>query len=208
MRLVFLLSICVLPGAFAVAQETRPGPGETPAKADPSDKPLSLDLDTVTSAVLARMLAIPRFEEEVEVRDRYQEALDAHLRAAELECGATSSGPPRDDEMNRFSANPKPPSADFVAAGKLLFSRKKPRFFLYSVRREAVPERVVYVVRDGPVSEDARSSIPGTAWALVEKFADRGKAADALSRLERGFVTTDETPDTPRTLWAATGCGR
>jgi hypothetical protein len=169
-------------------------------------------MDRAISGVVARMLAVPRFEEEVEVRDRYQEALDAHLRAAELGCRVTSLGPPGDDDLNRFSANPRPPSADLVPAAKLLYQKLKeqrgePRFFLYAVRREDAPERVVHVVRDGPISEGSRSAVPGVVWELVEKFDNRGKAADALSRLESGRAATpDEEQETPRTLWAATGC--
>ena len=206
-----LLAALVLP-AWGVQDPPAPAGPPRPG-ARPPRQPRPIGLDEAMSEVLARLLAIPRFEDTVEVRDRYQEALDRHLRAADLACEVTSSGPPGDAEMNRFSANPKPPSADLLAAGELLgrkvkglFSQKKPRFFLYSVHREAAPERIVYVVRDGPVSEDVRSSVPGTEWELVDRFADRGQAVDALSRLDRGLAVTDEDSEAPRTLWAATGC--
>jgi hypothetical protein len=92
---------------------------------------------------------------------------------------------------------------------KGLFKKKRARFFLYSVRLKDAPARVVYVVRDGRISEGARASIPGTAWELVDSFSDREKAAEALTRLQRGFASTSaEGHDVPRTLWAATGCSR
>ncbi len=202
MNRVLLFLICLAAGA-AAAQETRE-PAEDPAE------PAAIDVETATSKILTRMLAVPRFEEEVEVRDRYQEALDAYLTAAALECEAPpAEGPPSATELDRFSANPKPPSADLLAAGRLLAGKRKegekPRFFLYSVRREEAPERVVYVVRDGELPESARSSIPGTEWKLVGRYSERGKAADALERLERGFASA-EGPRDPRTLWAAAGC--
>jgi hypothetical protein len=206
MRRAVIFLTCTLAGGATAARER-------PAPEDPSAEPMTIDLDTAFSRVLARMPWTPRFEEEVEVRDRYQEALDAHLRAAELKCGATSSGPPGPDEMNRHSANPKPPSADLLAAGELTFrklkgflTRKQPRFFLSAVHREDAPERVVYVVRDGPISENARSSIPGTAWELVARFVDREEAANALRRREAGRAATEGSQDGPRTLWAATSC--
>ena len=216
MRHLIVFLICSVSGAVAVAQETPGPPAGPPAAAPPTVQPLTINIDRAISEMVARMLAIPRFEEHVEVRDHYQEALDAHLRAADLGCGATASGPPAQDEMNRFRGARIPAHADLLAAGKLLgrkvkglFSRKKPRFFLYSVRRQDAPARVVYVVRDGRISEGARSSIPGTAWELVDSFADREKAADALTRLQRGFASTSgEGQDVPQTLWAATGCSR
>jgi hypothetical protein len=201
MRRLFLLLAGL--AAAAAAQEALT-PEEPPAE------PVAIDADTAISKILERMLVIPRFEEEIEVRDRYQEALDAYLAAAALECEApTSEGPPSAAELDRYSANPKPPSADLLAGGKALWRKVKgggkPRFYLYSVRREEAPERVVYVVRDGKVTEDARSSVPGTTWELVNRYSDRGKATDALERLERGFAKP-EGPRDPRTLWAATGC--
>jgi hypothetical protein len=198
-------------GAPAVVSPAPPSPstGTAPVAAPTPAAPLKFDMNRAIAEMVARMLAIPRFEETIEVRDRPQEALEAHMRAANLECGATESGPPSNDEMNRFREARMPPSADFRAAARLLhrkvkglFSPKKPRYFVYSVQRPATPERVVYVVRDGPVSEDARSSVPGTAWELVASFVDRRSAADAVNRLQRGSVATQNAP---QTLWA-TGC--
>jgi hypothetical protein len=206
------------PGGAPAATASVPpsaAPGRA-AVADRSARAPGIDLSTAISELVARMLETPRFEEHIEVRDRYQEALDAHLRAAELACGATESGPPSDGEMNRFRETRIPPHADLLAGAKWLnrklrrlFSAKTPRYFLYSVRRVCAPERVVYVVRDGPISEDARSSVPGTVWGLVASFVDRGKAADALNRIQRGLAESSAArQDSPRTLWAATGCRR
>ncbi len=200
-----VLFLTGLAAAAALAQEPRAG-DETPAE------PVPIDVDTAISRILAQRLAIPRFEEEVEVRDRYQEALDAYLAAAALECEPPpSEAPPTAAELDRYGANPKPPSVDLVAAGKLLLGKGKgsgkPRFYLYSVRRDDAPERVVYVVRDGAVTEDARSSVPGTTWELRKRYADRDEAAEALKRLERGSAS-EESSSGPRTLWAAAGCGR
>jgi hypothetical protein len=200
-----VLFLTCLAASAALAQEPE-------ARDEPPAEPVPIDVDTAISGILARMLAIPRFEEEVEVRDRYQEALDAYLAANALECEApTSEGPPTAAELDRYGANPKPPSVDLVAAGKLLWGKGKgagkPRFYLYAVRREDAPEHVVYVVRDGAVTEDARSSIPGTTWELRKRYSDRDKAAEALSRLERGSASA-ESSSGPRTLWVAAGCGR
>lgn len=172
---------------------------------------LKFDLNRAINEAVAHMLATPRFQETIEVRDPPQEALEAHVRAANLQCGATAAGPPSYDEMNRFRETKRPPTADLLAAGKLLhrklkglFASTKPRYFLYSVQRTATPGRAVYVVRDGPVPEDARWSVPGTTWDLITSFADRRTAAEALERLQRGSAA----PDAPGTLWAATACGR
>jgi hypothetical protein len=218
MRLLTVFLIHSITVGVAVAQET-PGPQAGPEKPTAATlQPLTINMDKAVSEVVARMLAIPRFEEHIEVRDQYQEALEAHLRAADLVCGATASGPPPQDEMNRFRGAQIPPHADLLAAGRLiakkvkgLFSKggKKPRFFLYAVRRKDEPTRAVYVVRDGPISEAMRASIPGTAWELVDRFAERDKAAEALTRLQRGVAfDSSKRDDAPRTLWAATGCSR
>jgi hypothetical protein len=207
------------PGAPApdVSEPAAPTPAEPAEAASPAEpgggEPLKIDLDRAISGVVARMLAIPRFEEEIEVRDRYQEALDAHLRAAALNCRATPKpGAPGPEELNRFGANPRPPSADLLTPvkvffGKLkgLFSERKPRFFLYSVRRDEGPQRVVYVVLDGPVTAGARYSVPGTTWELLAQYGDRDKARHALDRLERGAPIPRDGRG-HRTLWAATGC--
>jgi hypothetical protein len=137
------------PPGGAPAATTSVPPSAAPGRAavaDSSAKTLRIDLSTAISEVVARMLEAPRFEEHVEVRDHYQEALDVHLRAAELACGATESGPPSDGEMNRFRETRIPPHADLLAGTKWLnrmlrrlFSAKTPRYFLYSVRRVSAP---------------------------------------------------------------------
>jgi len=218
MRQLIVFLICVASGTIATAQEAAAPPAGPPAPAPPAAQPLTINIDRAISEVVARMLAVPRFEERIEVHDRYREAIDAYLRSADLACGASASRPPAQDEMRRVGGvqTPATPTADLLAAGKLLaekvrglFGKKTPRFFLYSVHRQDAPTHVVYVVRDGRISEGARASIPGTAWELVDSFADRDKAAQALSRLQRGFASTSgEGQDVPRTLWAASGCSR
>lgn len=180
---------------------------DTAAPEDNGKKPPLVDLETAISGVLTGMMAVPRFEEEVVVTDRYQEALDAHLAAAELGCEVARSGPPPShQELDRYGANPKPPSADLVAPARALgrkLSSHEPRFFLYSLRSQSAPERVVYVVLDGRVSATMRYSVPGTTWELRGEYEDRSDAAKALGRVERGEAP-DDAP--PRTLWGATGC--
>ena len=104
-----------------------------------------------------------------------------------------------------------PPSADLLAGGKWLLDKLKRRgaskggrYHLYSVRAKAAPGRVVYVVRDGAMSEDSRSSVPGTVWELVGRYADPGKAAEAVARLQRHGSA--EEPRSLQILWATTGC--
>lgn len=187
--------------------------GDAPVGADsPSGPPMS-HADRAIARVLARMLAMPRFGEEIVVTDRYQEALNAHLQAAARECQvARSDAPPSHEELSRYGANPKPPSADLLTPAKMLFrkvkglfSSGKSRFFLYSIRPDAAPERVVYGVFDSRVSATVRYSVPGTTWKLVGEYDDRTKAQDALGRLERGHAAIPDRA--PQTLWAATGCG-
>ena len=96
--------------------------------------------------------------------------------------------------------------ADLVAPARALgrkLSSHEPRFFLYSLRSQSAPERVVYVVLDGRVSATMRYSVPGTTWELRGEYEDRSDAAKALGRVERGESPDDEPP---RTLWGATGC--
>ena len=206
---VALVFLCLASG-FAVL--------ETPAQEKPSTAPppLKIDMGRAIGEAVARMLATPRFEEQVEVRDTYQEALARYFAADRLSCGATESGPPQQDEMNRFRTHPIPPHADLLAGFKWLHrklkgapARSAPRFYLYWVRLKAEPERFVYVVREGPVSDNDRAAAPGTEWELLASLADSTRAADAVTRLNRG----ESTPSTvePRravTLWAAPRCSR
>ena len=93
-------------------------------------------------------------------------------------------------------------------------SSKEPRYFLYAVRRKAEPgarpgggESVAYVVRDGAVPEDVRSSVPGTAWELIAGFVDRAEATEAFLRLQRGFGSpTRARLDDPLPPWVAATC--
>jgi hypothetical protein len=181
----------------------------------PETEPLKVDINQKIAELVAQILATPRFEEEIEVRDHFQEALDAHLHAAELQCGTTAAQSRSvHHELDRYGANPKPPSADLLTPAKLLFgklkglfSRNTPRYFVYSVRPDDAPERVLYVVLDGPISATLRYSVPGTSWELLAKYSDREKAADSLTRLERGDAPIrDADAATARTLWAATRC--
>ncbi len=196
------------PEAAADAKVQKPGP-VPPVE---SGTPLKIDIGKAIAEVVAKMLATPRFEEHVEIHDRYQAALNAYLGAADLSCGPSESGPPPYDEMNRFRGTRTPPSADLLAGAKWLYrklkgqgERKDRRYYVYSVGLRAAPDRVVYVVRDGPISEDSRSSVPGTTWELVGRFADQGKAAEAVSRLQRGMDTAEGAERSP-VLWAASRC--
>jgi hypothetical protein len=192
--------------------QTAPPAPSVPAGTPETGSPhLNVDIGKAIAEVVARMLATPRFEEHVEVRDRYQEALNSYLRASNLGCGATSSGAPPYDEMNRFREARIPPHADLLAGGKWLLGKLKRhgaskggRFYLYSVGAKSAPGRVVYVVRDGAISEDSRSSVPGTSWELVGTYADQGKASAAVARLQRGG-SADEVGRS-QVLWATTGC--
>ncbi|MFN8091971.1 MAG: hypothetical protein U0599_07095 [Vicinamibacteria bacterium] len=84
-----------------------------------------------------------------------------------------------------------------------------PRFFLYWVRSKSAPERFVYVVREGPVSENDRASVPGTEWELLTSFVDAAQAAETLARLQRG-ISPPSRPEASRGagLWAVPRCGR
>lgn len=193
------------------AQKATPAPVSVAGAPDSGTPQLSADVGKAIAEIVGRVLAMPRYEEEIEVRDRYQEALNQYLQASDLGCGATSSGPPPLDEMNRFREARIPPSADLLAGGKWLLDRLKRRgaskggrYHLYSVKAKAAPGRVVYVVRDGAMSEDSRSSVPGTVWELVGRYADQGKAGEAVARLQRHGSA--EEPRSPQILWATTGC--
>jgi len=212
--------------AFAVgalAQEASPSAPapkepEPPAAVSPAEPTphLKVDMGAIVAKAVAEILAAPRFEEQVEVRDRFQESLNRYLAPSGTACGATASGPPPPDEMNRFRAHPTPPTADLLAGLKWLHrkvkglsAQKLPRFFLYRVRSKSAPERFVYVVREGAVSENDRASAPGTEWELLTTFTDAGRAAETLTRLQRG-LTVPSRPDEPRgtALWAVPPCPR
>jgi hypothetical protein len=190
-----------------------------PQAVDPP--PLKLDIDKAVRDVLARQRAheLPHFEERIEVRDAYRDALEAHLHGAELECGASAWGPPTRYEMNGYRGSPIPVHADFTAGAKLLysmleglFSSKEPRWFLYAVRRTTQPgapgpDRITYVIREGRVPEHARLSVPGTSFDLIAGFRGRTEASSALRRLERGFPTLKRAhADDPPPPWFATPC--
>lgn len=214
-----VIAICV--AGSAMAQEkpesppapapSQPSTGSAPA---PPTAPLKLDIGRAVAEAVARILATPRFEEQIEVRDTYQDALGRYFVASELGCGTTESGPPQQDELNRFRAHPVPPHADLLAGFKWLHekirgvsARKKPRFYLYWVHLKAAPERFVYVVREGPISENDRALVPETEWELLTGFVDAAKAADALTKLQRR-TSTPSAPEQTRglTLWAARRC--
>ncbi len=216
-----------------------PRPQVLPAR-PPEPPPRSrIDIERAIADAIARnpTLALPHFQEEVEVRDVHQEALEAHLRGVDLECGASESGPPTASEMNPYRGASIPPHADFLAAGReiakglrKLFGSKKPRYFLYAVRRAvaapqpstagpaapsgvapAAPtpagESVAYVVRENPIAENARSSVPGTRWELVASFRDRETAVAALDRLQRGFTALQRAHEDGRLPpWVSTTC--
>ena len=203
------------PLAAASAQQTStPNPASESPLA-PSAAPLTLDIQSHVDEIVARELAkgLPRFEEAIEVRDRLQEAIEGHLRGVDLECGASESGPPTADETRRYRSTSIPPHADFLALGKVLYKGvqrligpRKPRFFLYAVRRGRA-ERVGYVLRDGPVSDSTRAAVPGASWELVASFRDRAEASAALRRLERGFATPQRAHEDGRLPpWVASTC--
>jgi hypothetical protein len=193
------------------AQKATPPPVTVAGAPDSGTPHLNADVGKAIAEIVARLLAMPRFEEHVEVRDRYQGALNSYLHASDLGCGATSSGPPPYDEMNRFREARIPPHADLLAGGKWLLDKlqrhgasKGGRYHLYSVSAKAAPGRLVYVVRDGAISEDSRSSVPGTRWDLVGRYADQGKASEAVARLQRHGSAGE--PGSSQVLWATTGC--
>jgi hypothetical protein len=222
MRVLALAVACTLATNVA-AQTPAPAPAaksdglareSRPEAAGPTAAPTGrIEIGHAVAEAVAKMLATPRFEEQIEVRDRYQEALDAMLRSANLECGATSSGPPTPDEMSRFDGREIPPTADLLAGLKWLHGKltkrespARPRYFLYSVHLRSTPARSVYVVRDGVLPDDARASVPGAEWVLVASYADRDAATKDLARLQRGAAAPDRPA--PPALWAASVCPR
>src|SRR5262245_45642229 len=98
------------------APTATPTPAPTPAPAPaqqivgpppPSDS-APMDLGTAIAGVVGRMLSVPRFEEHLEVRDRYQEALDAYLKSADIACGPKGGPDPTPyDDMNRVAGTSK-----------------------------------------------------------------------------------------------------
>ena len=146
-----------------------------PPPPEASDAQLKVDLATATAEVVGRMLSTPHFQEHVEVRDRYQDALDAYLRSADIGCGPRGGPEPTPyDDMNRVAGTSIPPHADLLAGARWLFHRAKKdsaasngRYYVYSVSMTSSPGRIVHVVRDGPIPENGRSRVPGTSWQLV-----------------------------------------
>jgi hypothetical protein len=209
---------CLMALLLAVAGgQAPPSPAPTPSTAPaqlagppkPSDA-IPMDLGTAIAGVVGRMLSVPRFEEHLEVRDRYQEALDAYLKSADIACGPRGGPDPTPyDDMNRVAGTSKPASADLLAGMKWLFHKGKKdgsdangRYYVYSVSMLSTPGRIVHVVRDGPISENSRSLVPGTSWQLVGRFADQSRAAEAIGRLQRGESVQTQS----HVLWAASRC--
>jgi hypothetical protein len=199
------LSVDVAPAAgqpaSAPAEAKPPAPDPTPTPKPPR---LRLDLDRHVDAVVKRHDdGKLRFEDRIEVTARAQEALEALLRGAELACSPSSDGPPPTSELNRYKTVPIPPYADFIAAAKAIFKALKkinpwkgePRYVLYGVRRG---DELRFLVREGELSLSLRLAVPGTTWDEIARFHDRGEAATALRRLERGFETlARQTPGEP-----------
>ncbi len=195
---------------------------------------LKLDIERAITEAMARdpSLGLPRFEERVEVRDVYQESLEALLRGVDVKCGASQTGPPTTGEMNPYRGATIPPHADFLGAGKAiakgvrkLLGSKKPRYFLYAVHRPAsgstrtastsAPvsgavesgDTVSYLLRESPISKNARASVPGTRWELIAGFRERDDALVALDRLRRGFATLQRAREDGRLPpWVSTTC--
>jgi hypothetical protein len=196
----------------AVAPAPAPTPTPTPATPSPAPARLRLDIDRHIDDVLARKETqrLPRFEEKIEVVDRSQSALDDLLRGLDLSCGPSATGPPPTSELNAHRGATIPVHADFLAAAKLLLkglqrlNHPKPRWFLYSAKQG---ELVRFILREGEVSEAVKRGTPGTTWEELARFHDRGSAADALRRLERGFATPERQANGDRLPpWVATTC--
>jgi hypothetical protein len=189
------------------------------AHASPAEDPprLKVDVERAAEDVVALHAAddLPRFEERIEVHT-YQEALEALLRGAELGCGSTERGAPTRYEINPYRGSRIPVHADFLPAAKMLYSRlfssKEPRFFLYSVRRDAepgaaLPETIDFVVREGRLPEADLLSPGGGRFELVAGFRKRAQALAALWRLERGVRSLARAREhDPPPPWFATPC--
>ncbi len=153
-RFALVLSLSASAGWFvatAAAQEppsTAESPNETvaPAPTQPAPKapPSKIDIERYIKDAVAGdpSLALPRFKEDVEVRDVYQEALETHVRGVDVECGTPDAGPPSRTEMNPYRGAQIPPYADFAGLARLIgkglkhrMSSSKPRYFLYAVSR-------------------------------------------------------------------------
>jgi len=194
------------------AQEPVPPTGTGAPAPTPTPTPLRLDIDRHVSELLARhgTAGLPRFEERIDVVERAQPALDDLLRGLDLACGPTSGGPPQTSDLNAYRGATIPPHADFLAAGKLLWQglsrlwHRKPRWFLYRVRREDAQR---FVLREGEAPTAERYAAAGTTWEELARFHDRDRAVDALRRLERGFATAERrTSGDKLPPWVATTC--
>ncbi len=197
------------PPAAGSPKPEQAGPPPPPQASDA--QPFKVDLGTAIAEVVGRMLSTPHFQDHVEVRDRYQDALDAYLRSADIACGPRGGPEPSPyDDMNRVAGTSIPAHADLLAGVRWLFHKGKKdsaassgRYYVYSVSMTSNPGRIVHVVRDGPIPENSRSRVPGTSWQLVGRFADQSKAAEAIGRLQRGeSVQRTES----RVLWTASRC--
>lgn len=183
-------------------------------------QPLKIDLHAAIDEVMARHARddLPHFEEKVEVRDREQEAVNSRLVGIEQECDEAESGPPNHAELNRYRTYPVPPHWDYVAVAKFLFKTarrqfgsKEPRYFIYAVHTATrdgkagpAPE---LVMREGAISEAARSAVPGTGWDLMASFRERDEALRGLARLRQGFSTPQRAfADDRQPPWARSNC--
>jgi hypothetical protein len=223
-------------------QDATPEAGTAASKEPAAPRParLTIDIERHIAEAMARdpSLALPRFKEDIEVRDAYQDALDALVRGVDLECGPSGQGPPTRYEMNPYRGATIPVHADFLAPAKLivkgldhLFGSKAPHYFLYAVHRSSVadapgtddaspmtsapsssgprpsaPSAPEYIVREAPISENARSSIAGVSWELVASFRDRDSALAALRRLRGGSTLQRAHEDGRLPPWVSTTC--
>src|SRR5215471_20951134 len=99
-----------------------------------------IDLGTAIAEVAGRMLATPRFQDQIEVHDQYQEALNAYLHSADINCGPRGGPAPTPyDDMDRVAGTSQPASADLLSGFKWLFHKSKKgsdssgRYYVYSV---------------------------------------------------------------------------
>ncbi len=166
--------------------------------------------DEHVAAVLRRKeaMSLPRFEEKLEIRDRFREALAEHLQGVDLACGAVS-GVPTHKEMQQHRGTSIPPHLDLVRAYKELrklwrkVRRPKPRFFLYAAHSL---DRVGWVLREGEMPATARVAA-GASFELLAGFADREEGLAALRRLERGFGSLKRShEDEPMPPWVTAAC--
>ncbi len=125
---------------------------------------------------------MPRFETTVEVEASTPQSLLG--RFFEGSPCAAAGGVPPPTQPGRPATSP---SVDLLGAakalGRKLRSKGPDRYFIYRVREG---ERVRYSLREGPVPREWLAGVNGVFYELVAAYRDRGDAADALRRLERG----------------------